>query len=144
MSDKTNESINTLLKHLHDSRKGYQECAEEIHSAHLKKLFCEISDERKKMINEIRGLMLEIKSDAPSNGTMSGAIHRGFVKIKSLLTDGDEKAIIDEIKRGENLTIESYQQALSNPLPANIKDTLTKQLNEIKNNLNQIKVPAPI
>jgi hypothetical protein len=49
--------------------------------------------------------------------SVSGAMHRGWINIKSLVTGKDEAAIVAEAERGEDAAVAACEQALGGSLP---------------------------
>ena len=47
------------------------------------------------------------------DGSAAAALHRGWVDLKSAITGRDDKAIINEVERGEDYIKEKFETALS-------------------------------
>jgi uncharacterized protein (TIGR02284 family) len=138
-TDQTIDTLNNLLSYLYDSHNGYKECADEVSDIKLKDLFKDMAQKRANMIADIKQIIPTTLENTTQGGSMTGVLHRTYIDLKSLLTDGDRQAIVEEVKVGENATINKYEQVLNQNLPENIKPFLQKQLDEIKNNLTMIE-----
>jgi uncharacterized protein (TIGR02284 family) len=134
-------NINDLLCYLHDSSKGYRECAEEINNLKLKALFERLSEKRKGMIDEIKHHFPAL-IHKNNNGTFTGVLHRVFLNLKNLLSNGDEEAIINEIKRGENTLIDAYKKLINDSLPDFQKNILFLQLDQVVNDVASIDLES--
>lgn len=138
MSDNVAKSLNQILELLHDSQDGYNESAGAIKDQQLKAIFTNLAILRDKMIKELENKAHQLNITHEKTGSMLAAGHRLFLDLKSLVTDGDPVAIINEIERGEKFTIKHYEDELEKQLPTDIKSIFQNQLNIIKNNLESI------
>jgi uncharacterized protein (TIGR02284 family) len=138
----TRTTIEDLVKYLQDSRNGYRESAANVDSQSIKNLFIMFSEKRERMLGELESMCAD-KEMFQSNGTLKGAIHQIFVNLKGFLTNKNVSSIIAEIKKGENFLIDSYAAALENDeVPVNLKLILRKQMQEIKNDLENVSEKA--
>lgn len=138
LNAETNEKLNDLVQYLQDSRNGYEECAAKVESPVMRTLFNGLSDKRRNMIAE---LGLEVggqEAILEKDGTFLGKAHQYFVVLKSALTGGDVDAIITEVKRGENTTIDAYKDVLHDDLPEDKRIVLNKQLLEVEKDIAAI------
>jgi uncharacterized protein (TIGR02284 family) len=81
----------------------------------------------------------ELGGDPERSGSMSGAVHRFWVDIRSRLTGMDEHAILDECERGEDSAKRAYEEALQDDLPADVRTLIGKQYREVKMNHDSIR-----
>jgi uncharacterized protein (TIGR02284 family) len=56
-----------------------------------------------------------------------GAVHRGWIDIKSAVAGKDEGAVIAEAERGEDHAVEEYRKALEKHLPTSIQTIVENQ-----------------
>jgi uncharacterized protein (TIGR02284 family) len=62
------------------------------------------------------------------------------MNIKSALSSNDEEAILEEVQRGEEASLEDYNDVLEETsLPESTKAMITRQRNAIKNSVNNAK-----
>ena len=74
------------------------------------------------------------------SGSAMGAMHRGWVSVKSALTSYDDKAVLNECERGEDNAKARYMKALKVPMPPSIKMVVERQLRGVQRNHDQIKM----
>jgi len=129
---------NDLLEYLYDSCNGYQECAEQVADPTMKQLFSDLAQHRQQMISELKTQVRMSDEEPTESGSITGAAHRRFIDVKSLLTGGNTESIVKEVKRGESYTIDRYKEILSKNLPSAIKQILLKQLTEIESDVAKI------
>ncbi|HKF95481.1 MAG TPA: PA2169 family four-helix-bundle protein, partial [Gammaproteobacteria bacterium] len=77
--------------------------------------------------------------DPDTSGSASGAAHRAWVNVKSAVTGKDDKAILQEVERGEDVAVESYQKALKKDLPADIRALVERQYQGVQENHNRVR-----
>lgn len=113
---KTNAEIitlNTLTATLIDSVNGYQDAAENTHSDRFKEMFTQAADERTEAVEKLRAQVTAIGGSAEDDGSFLGKTHQRFLDLKAAITGRDDKAIINEVERGEDYLKEKFELALS-------------------------------
>ena len=130
----TTSILNDLIEMLKDGQEGFRSAAADVESTDLKTLFGEYSLQRSKFAGELQSLTRSLGDDEPAeSGSMAGALHRGWINIKSALSSKDEHAILAECERGEDSAVAEYKKALEvTDLPGNVQDTLRSQYAEVK------------
>jgi uncharacterized protein (TIGR02284 family) len=111
-NDDTKTTLNTLLATLTDSIKGYRESAEQVESAEFRQLFLESADERSRIADELRSEVVRLGGDPNDDGSFMGKTHQVFLDLKAAVTGRDDKAIINEVERGEDYLKEKFEAAL--------------------------------
>jgi uncharacterized protein (TIGR02284 family) len=81
---------------------------------------------------------LEERESKPS-GSAAGALHRGWINLKSALTRGDDHAILAECERGEDSAVEQYKKALDNGLSASVQQIVSRQYTQVKQAHDRVK-----
>ena len=110
MDDKT--ALNTLLATLTDSINGYRESAENIENGSLRQLFLDSAEERSRVAQDLREEVRRLGGDPDDNGSFMGKTHQVFLDLKAAVTGRDDKAIINEVERGEDYLKEKFETAL--------------------------------
>ena len=110
MDDKT--TINTLLATLTDSINGYRDSAENIENSSFRQLFLDSAEERSRVAEDLRAEVRRLGGDPDDDGSLMGKTHQVFLDLKSAVTGRDDKAIINEVERGEDYLKEKFEAAL--------------------------------
>jgi uncharacterized protein (TIGR02284 family) len=131
--------LNSLIETCKDGEQGFKEAAEGVERSDLKSTFYEYSQQRSQFAGVLQGLVRSLGGDPESGGSISGAMHRGWINIKSAVTGQDEAAILNECERGEDVAKEAYEAALQTSLPANIEDVLRQQSQGVQAAHNRVK-----
>ena len=108
--DKT--TLNTLLATLTDSINGYRESAQHIEDGRMKQLFLDSAEERSRVAQDLRAEVRRLGGDPNDDGSLMGKGHQVFLDIKAAVTGRDDKAIINEVERGEDYLKEKFEAAL--------------------------------
>jgi uncharacterized protein (TIGR02284 family) len=74
------------------------------------------------------------------SGSVMGAMHRGWVSVKSALTTYDDKAVLEEAERGEDNAKARYAKALQKNLPADVRQVVERQMQGVQRNHDQVKM----
>ncbi|MGV8842959.1 MAG: PA2169 family four-helix-bundle protein [Pseudomonas sp.] len=131
--------INDVIEACKDGEKGFNTCAEDIKKPELKSLFMKRAQECASSAHELQQLVRSMGGDPEDTTSVAGDLHRRWVDLKSLITGKDETAVLNECERGEDVAIKSYQKALEEDLPANVRTVLEQQYQGVKRNHDQIK-----
>ncbi len=130
-----NEAIISLMNDLiltcKDGEKGYREAAEGLQNAFYQMLLNDYSRQRSKFASQLLAQVVMMGGEPDRKGTVKGAIHRGWMNLKTAIAGKSDNAIISECKRGEEIAIKIYRDALKRDLPPQIKALLEQQLIEI-------------
>ena len=125
---KQDEVIDDLIETLKDGQQGFREAAESVKDPQLKSLFHDYTQQRARFLIELRS-----KAQNPDerehnvSGSAAGALHRGWINLKSALSKGDDHAILAECERGEDSAVDEYQNALSDGLAAPVLEIVSRQ-----------------
>jgi uncharacterized protein (TIGR02284 family) len=111
-SDKQIGILNTLTATIIDSIKGYEESAKLVGSESLRETFRQRADERQRVLQSLREEVRRLGGDPEDDGSFLGAAHRRFEDFKAAITGRDEKAIVNEVERGEDYLKSKFETAL--------------------------------
>jgi len=102
-------SLKDLQQTLADGAEGFTKAAETVSNPELKVLFEAFAAERREMADELAAFSsADPEDETPS---VAGALHRGWINLKSALTSGDDHAILAECERGEDHAVAVFQKA---------------------------------
>src|SRR5215813_10788054 len=79
------------------------------------------------------------ETDPETSSSATGALHRGWMNLKSAITGGDEHAILAECERGEDSAVEEYKKAMADGLSPSAQEIVSRQFAEIKAAHDRIK-----
>ena len=136
---KTLDIIEDLIEINNDGNEGYKTAADDIDNPAYKTLFYGYAQQRAKFASELEREAQLLGRDPDSGESIIGAIHRGWINIKSAFTSGGSEAILGECETGDRAAIETYEKALAEPLPTNIESLVRAQHQAILEAYNKIK-----
>lgn len=137
--DNTISTLNGLIETCKDGQEGFKQAAEGVERSDVKSTFYELGQQRAKFAGELQSLVREIGGDPETTSSAVGALHRGWINIKSLITGKDEAAILNEAERGEDLAVNAYKKALEETLPTNVQTIVQRQSTEVKAGHDKIR-----
>ena len=106
-------TLNTLIATTIDSVTGYENSAKDVDSERFREMFRQRADERQRVVEELRGEVRRLGGNPEDDGSFMGKTHQRFEDLKSAITGGDDKAIINEVERGEDYLKEKFETALN-------------------------------
>ena len=117
MNDNTTDGIgtlNTLIATTIDSVTGYEESATNVENERFREIFRERASERQRVVEDLRAEVRRLGGNPEDDGSFLGKAHQRFEDMKAAVTGRDEKAIINEVERGEDYIKEKFETALNN------------------------------
>jgi len=132
-------TLNELIETCKDGQEGFKQAAEGVERSDLKSLFFEFSQQRAHFAGELQGIVQKLGGDPETSGSTAGAMHRGWINLKSAITGKDEQAVLNECERGEDSARNTYKDALDDDLPTYIMDTVRNQYDSIVQAHDRVK-----
>ena len=122
-----------LIETLKDGQEGFKQAAESVRSPALKALFSDYSQQRSRFATALQvEAQRNGETDPETSSSATGALHRGWINLKSAITGGDEHALLAECERGEDSPVEEYKKALDDGLTPSAQELVSRQFAEIK------------
>jgi len=104
--------LNTLIGTLLDSIEGYQKSAQDVENSRFATLFNERANERQRAVTKLQSAVGQLGGKPEDDATTLGSIHRAFVDLKSAVLGRDDKAIVNEVERGEDYLKGKFETAM--------------------------------
>jgi len=133
------EVLNDLLETSRDGEYGFRACAEEVDTPQLKEVFQNRSADCAKAAGELVQLIRRFGGSPDDGGTVTGAMHRGWVHVKGSVGADSALSMLEECERGEDAAVARYRKALKADLPADVRAVIQQQSEGAKRNHDQIK-----
>ncbi|MFN2502081.1 MAG: PA2169 family four-helix-bundle protein [Pyrinomonadaceae bacterium] len=138
-NDDVISTLNNLIETCRDGQEGFKEAAEGVERSDLKSIFYEFSQQRSEFVGVLQQLVRSLGGEPETSGSTAGAIHRGWIDIKSAVMGRDEEAILNECELGEDSAKETYLEAQKSNLPANVADIVDQQAQAVLAAHNRIR-----
>jgi uncharacterized protein (TIGR02284 family) len=105
-------TLKTLTSTLNDSVNGYRDAAEHVESAQFRTLFTEFADQRSRASADLQAEVRRLGGEPDQDGSTLGGLHQSWLDLKAAVTGRDDKAIVNEVERGEDYLKEKFEAAL--------------------------------
>jgi uncharacterized protein (TIGR02284 family) len=106
-------TLNTLIATTIDSVTGYEDAAAHSEAGRFQQLFRDRANERQQIVEDLRAEVRRLGGNPEDDGSFMGKTHQRFLDLKAAITGRDEKAIINEVERGEDYLKEKFETALN-------------------------------
>jgi uncharacterized protein (TIGR02284 family) len=133
------DALQDLVECSLDGEYGFRSCAEHAKSSDLKSVFLQRADDCRRGAQELNEIIRACGGTVKEHGSVPGAVHRGWVAVKSALSTYDDKRILEEAERGEDNAKARYMKALRVPMPPSIKLAVEQQMQGVQRNHDQVK-----
>lgn len=137
---RTTEIVRELIEVSEDGEQGFLRCAERVQRPELQRMFRERAQECRRAVDELTRLIGAPSSQPGEGGSMTGALHRGWVTVKDAVAgDATELSVLQECERGEDHALHRYQDAMQAPLPPEVRAVVAQQYEGVRRNHDQVR-----
>ena len=132
--DKAVKVLNGLIETTLDSAHGYEEAAESAGEDRLKSLFQERSRRRMDLARELQQEVRTFGGEPEDHQSLLGKAHNRFVQLKkALMGRRDDRAVVDEVERGEDVIKGRFEKALKDEaLPSTARQAVARAYEAIR------------
>lgn len=132
-------TLNTLIATTIDSINGFEESAKHVDSERLRQLFRERANERQNVVEQLRSEVRRLGGEPEDDGSLLGKTHQRWEDLKAAVTGRDEKAIINEVERGEDYLKEKFETALdSGNLTGDSRSAVERAYQSVRSGHDQV------
>ena len=131
--------VNELIETSRDGEKGFAKSAEEVKEPQIKSLFLKKAQYCGTAARELEEQVRALGGKVESGGSVSGALHRGWVNVKASVTGHDTAAILAETERGEDYAKKVYSEALQEELPPDLRQLIERQYQGVIANHDDVR-----
>jgi uncharacterized protein (TIGR02284 family) len=139
MADRRHEEVigylDDLIETCKDGEEGFRAAAENVGEegdAELRTLFNTYAQQRARFAAELQNEVLHRGGDPAKSGHVSAAFHRGWMNLKSAVSQRSEASIIAECDAGEQAAMRNYENVLKRNLPSDLLAIVDTQYSEIR------------
>ncbi len=132
-------TLNYLILTCKDGEKGYRSASQAVNKTEYKLLFNEYSQQREQFAGALQKEVGRLGGDPEQSGSVPASLHRGWIDIKSVVSGGDESAIISECERGEDSAVKAYLEMLKRDLPSDLGSIVKRQYAEVQKAHDRIR-----
>jgi uncharacterized protein (TIGR02284 family) len=136
-------ALNDCIEINTDAEKGYALAAADVRDPTLKARFLARVKERADFVLALQDAIHRMGATPENEGTMRGAIHRGFTGISRIARGRNDAKIVEQCVRGERAALDGYEAALRRVffrrLPPELKAMVEAQYSSIKRSLDYLR-----
>lgn len=132
-------TLNKLIETSKDGEFGFHTAAECVKAEENRRALMRCADEFGQAAAELQGLVTQYGGQADGSGSVSGAMHRGWMTLKSKLSSHPDRTILEEAEKSEDMALERYRRALDAALPEAVRATIERQYEGVKRSHLQIR-----
>lgn len=132
--------LNGVITKNYDSSKGYATACENVDSPELKQVFRACSNQRMEFANSLQNEVRKLGGEPSHESSTLGAIHRGWIDVKSALSSDKGASVLEACETGEKTAVKEYDDLMEKNLPSNVSAIIRNQRNEVNDTLQQIKI----
>ncbi len=139
MNDETESVLNELIETSKDGEKGFLKAAEDAKDVSLKAMFTEGAQRCREGARELQDLVRSVGGNPEKGGSLAGAMHRGWVSLKEAVAKREDKAILEEVEKGEDYAKVQYKKALEQQLPPSVQAIVERQYRGVLSNHDRVR-----
>lgn len=130
--EKIVSALNGLIETCKDGQKGYLWAAEHARSEELQTLLRGYAAQRREFATQLQDEVRRAGGDPEKGGTMSGALHRGWASLKTVLLHRHEAAILAECIRSDESALKNYEAISHQVFPSDVQALVARQYAALK------------
>ena len=132
-------TLKTLTSTLNDSINGFRHSAEHVESQEFRQMFTQLASDREQATAELKAAVRQQGGNPDEDGSTLGSLHQTWVDLKSAVTGRDDKAIINEVERGEDYLKEKFETALEGEtLTGDARAAVERAYQSVRNGHDQV------
>jgi len=133
------DTLNDLIEISKDGERGFTAAADDVAETGLKQLLLDGARRCAEGARELQAEVRQLGGDPERSGSVSGALHRGWMEAKTAVTGRDTLAVLEEVERGEDVAVRTYREALEKPLTPALRSVVQRQFDGVLVNHARVK-----
>jgi uncharacterized protein (TIGR02284 family) len=133
--------LNQLIETTLDSADGYQQAAGQAASPRFRVLFEERAQRRQQLCNQLKAEVRTFGGEPEQDGTILGKSQRAFRDLKERIAGQSDKAVIDQIERGEDIILDRFERAAEDAeLPHDARELVQRATSAVRADHDEISM----
>jgi len=133
------KELNDLIETCKDGEYGFTASAERVQSPEVRTVLNECAQSCREGAAELQRAVVDLGGKPEEHSTVSGTVHRGWVRLKGALGGDTDLSMLEECERGEDVAVARYRAALKRDLPAAAADIVRRQAEGAQRNHDRIR-----
>ncbi len=135
----TVRTLNELITVTRDGERGFRACAARARDPRLRDHLLARAATCSHAALELAEWVQHLGGEPVQRGSRMGAVHRGWLGLRTALAMDDDAAILAECERGEGHALATYRNALDDPLPEALHQIVHSQFVGVIENYEEIR-----
>lgn len=131
--------LNGLLGSMIDEERVLRACAQNVRDATLREVFEAAAARCEEYAGELERKIRYLGGEPLENDSASGFVRRGRPSLTASPAVTDDRAILVECERGEDVVKRAYEDVLKNDLPVDIRIFVARQYKGMRENHDRIQ-----
>src|SRR5437868_2776606 len=107
------EVLNSLITTTIDSANGFERSVEDADAEVYADLFRDFAGERRQVVEGLQQIVRSLGGTPNDDGSLTANLHRRWLDLRAAIAgDGGDRAVIEEVERGEDHLKAKYEEAL--------------------------------
>ncbi|BCF99766.1 hypothetical protein PPGU19_043350 [Paraburkholderia sp. PGU19] len=131
--------LNNLIGMSKDGECGFMKAAEDANHASVKEALLESAARCTRGARELQDLVLKLGGKPEEGGSVAGALHRGWIDVKSAVGSRADHAILADCEKGEDAAMKRFHEVLEKDLPADVRAVVERLYHGVLQNHDRIR-----
>jgi uncharacterized protein (TIGR02284 family) len=124
--------LNRLIETSKDGELGYSTAAEHVHNTQLQTIFQDYAKQRAHFALQLQAEVERLGGTAGESGSITAALHRGWIDVKSAFSGGDGSAIVAACETGEDAAVAAYERVLNMDISGQTRIMVEMQFHKVQ------------
>lgn len=133
------QTLNNLVEISRDGEQGFRTAAEQARDPQLKTVFESAAQRCASGARELESEIAQLGGTPTQSSSIPGALHRLWTNLKSFITVRNDKSILEEVERGEDVAKSAYETAVAKPLPPHVHAIVDRQYRGVRENHDRVR-----
>jgi uncharacterized protein (TIGR02284 family) len=141
-TEETIIELNGLIQTCRDGELGYGAAATDVRNTELETVFTGYSKQRGQFVRNLQAEVKRLGGDPERSGSAGGTLLRGWLDLKSSLTQGSGAAVIAACETGEEVAVAAFDWAANLDISGQTRalvESLGKSIKEAQSRLLRLK-----
>ena len=126
------DGLNHLIEINKDAEAGFRTAAGNVNNTELESVFNKYAVQHAKLAAELQKDIERQSAKPADSGTVGGAVHRGWMEVKSALSGGSPRSMLSSCHAGEESAIAAYADVMKDNPSGQTYTLLEKHQQQIR------------
>lgn len=114
--------LNSLIETCKDAERGLLHAAQLVTDPALRTIFTDTAYRRAQFAAQLLPHAQRLGGATTADGTVGASLHRKWMDVRDAFSGDDDRVILTEAQRGDDVTVLAFKRAVEGVLPATVRD----------------------